>query len=187
MQTINTFFSLQDASQDWVSGVMHSQEFSQVKQSIAQEIKGVPLPPSFYEKMIQELPHSLDIEIKDILVWAWRKRGEIIQYRDQRRYPPGDTHIVPLLEHTVVSKHSPTIQPVINNQELPIKIKFDIVLKLKMKGAMLGIRDGKIMEILVGSCTGSGSIQYAGVVVLEKKTAPYTLPATISLGEGVTI
>jgi hypothetical protein len=187
MQTINTFFSLQNASQDWVSGVIQSQEFSRVKQSIAQRIKGFPLPPSFYEKIIQELPHSLDIEIKDILVWAWRKRGEIIQYRDKEKYPPGETHIVPLLEHTVVSKHSPTIQPVIDNVELPTKIKFDIVLKLKMKGSMLNIRDGKIMEILVGSCTGSGSIQYAGIAILEKKTAPYTLPAIINLGEGITI
>lgn len=187
MQTINTFFNLQDASQDWVSGVLHSQEFSQVKQSIAKEVKGVPLTASFYEKMVRELPQSLDIEIKDILVWAWRKRGEIIQYRDKKKYPPGETHLVPLLEHTVISEHSPTIQPVINNVELPTKIKFDIVLKLKIKGAMLGIRDGKIMEILTGSCTGSGSIQYAGIAVLEKKTAPFTLPGTINLGEGITI
>ena len=187
MQTINTFFSLQDASQDWASGVLSSQEFSRVKQSITKEIKGFPLPPSFYEKIIQELPQSLDIEIKDILVWAWRKRGEIIQYRDKKKYPPGETYLVPLLEHTVISKHSPTIQPVINNVELPTKIKFDIVLKLKLKGAILDIRDGKIIEILTGSCTGSGSIQYAGITILEKKTAPYTLPATLNLGEGITI
>jgi hypothetical protein len=61
------------------------------------------------------------------------------------------------------------------------------VLKLKLKGAMLDIRDGKIIEILTGSCTGSGSIQYAGITILEKKTAPYTLPATLNLGEGITI
>lgn len=186
MQTINTFFSLQDGSQDWISGVTQSQAFAQVKQSIGQEISGFTLPASFYEQMIRELPGALDIEIEDILVWAWRTRREIAQYRDRGKYPPGETHIVPLLEHTVVSRHSPTIQPVINNLELP-KIKFDIVLKLKMKGAMLGIRDGKIMEILVGSCTGSGSIQYAGATILEKKTAPFTLPATINLGDGITI
>jgi hypothetical protein len=187
MHTISTFFGLQDGSQDWISGVMQSQEFARVRQSIGQEIKGFTPPPFFYEKMIRELPGGLDLEIKDILVWAWRKRREITQYRDPARYPPGETHIVPLLEHTVVSKHGLTIQPVVNKVELPTKIKFDIVLKLKMKGTMLGIRDGKIMEILVGSCTGSGSIQYAGATILEKKTAPFTLPATINLGEGITI
>jgi hypothetical protein len=191
MQTINTFFNLQNGSQDWISRVTQSREFAQFKQSVAQEIKGFPLPPAFYEKMVQELPNSLNIEIKDILVWAWRKRGEIIQYRDKGKYPPGETHLVPLLEHTVVSKHSPTIQAVIDYVDLPeIKlpeIKFDIVLKLQMKGAILSIQDRKIMEILVGSCTGSGSIQFAGLVVVEKKTAPYTLPATINLGEGITI
>lgn len=187
MQTIKTFFGLQNGSQDWVSKVAKTQEFARVEQSIAQEIKGIPLPPAFREKIVRELPHTLDIDIKYILVWAWREHAEIAKYQDRRKYPPGESHVVPLLEHTVVSKHSPTIQPVVNGKELPIKLKFDVVLKLKMKGAMLSIRDGKIMEILVGSCIGSGSIQYSGVTILEKETAPYTLPGTINLGEGITI
>jgi len=186
MQTLNTFFGTQSGSTAWVSSVIQSQEFARVKQRLNQEIKGFTPPSTFYERMIGKLTSALDIEIQDILVWGWRKRNEIRQYRDQRKYPPGETQIVPLLEHSVVSKHNPTIKLMANQKELH-KFKFDIVLQLKMKGVMLGIRGGKIMEIMVGSCSGSGSVQYAGITILERKTAPLNLPATIMLGEGISI
>ena len=186
MQTINHFFNLHTGSQEWVSRVIKSEEFNQIEKKLVQEIEGFQVPPAFYELLIREVTQALDIEMSDLLVWAWRTRREIAQYRDRERYPPGESHIVPLIEHTVVSKHSPTIQPVVNNVPLQ-KIKFDVILKLKMKGAMLKIRDAKIMEILVGSCSGSGAIEYAGLAILEKKTAPYEFPGTISLGEGVSI
>jgi hypothetical protein len=186
MQTINTFFGTESESTAWVSSVIQSQEFALVKQSLNQEIKGFTPPSTFYERMIGKLTSALDIEIQDILVWSWRKRNEIIQYRDKGKYPPGETQIVPLLEHSVVSKHNPTIKVMVNQKEVH-KIKFDVLLKLMLKGAMLGIRDGKIMEIMLGSCSGSGSVQYAGLTILERKTAPLNLPATITLGEGISI
>lgn len=186
MQTINHFFNLHTGSQEWVSKVIKSEEFNQIKKKLAQEIKGYPVPPAFYELLIREVTQALDIEMSDLLLQAWRTRREIDQYRDKKRYPPGESHIVPLLEHTVVSKHSPAIQPVVNNIHLR-KITFDIILKLKLKGAMLKIRDAKIMGVLMGSCSGSGTIEYAGLVILEKKTAPHSFPSSISLGEGVSI
>jgi hypothetical protein len=186
MQTINHFFNLHDRSTDWVSRIVKSQEFSRIKRRMAQELKGFRVPPSFYELVIRQLTDMLDINISYILIQTWCKHREIIQYRDTDKYPPGEVFIVPLIEHTVSSRHSPTIQPIINNVPLS-KIKFDVVLRLKMKGVMLKILDGKITEILIGSCAGNGSIEYAGFAVLEKETAPITFPASIVLKEGVRI
>jgi hypothetical protein len=185
MQTLNTFFGTQKESQGWVNSITESQEFAQAKQSIAQELTGFQVPPSFYELLIVKLCEALDIEIGNILVWGWRKQGEIAKYRDSEN-PPDGSHEVPLLEHTLVSKHSPTIQPVIN--EVPLaKLKFDISLRLKLKGVKLFIRDGKIMEAKTGTCSGSGSIGYAGFAILEKKTAPYNLPGSIPFAQGIPI
>jgi hypothetical protein len=185
MQTLNTFFNTQRESPGWVNSITESQEFAQAKQLIAQELTGFPVPPSFYELLIMKLCDALDIEIGNILVWGWRKHGEIGQYRDKEN-PPSGSHEVPLLEHTLLSKHSPTIQPVIN--EVPLaKLKFDIMLKLKLKGVKLFIRDGKIMEVKTGTCTGSGSIEYAGFTILEKKTAAYSLPGSIPFKQGIPI
>lgn len=185
MQTLNTFFNTQSESMEWASSVTKSPGFAQAKQLMAQELTGFQLPPSFYELLIMKICEAMDIEIGDILVWGWRKQREILQYRNKEN-PPGGSHKVPLIEHTLVSKHSPTIQPVIN--EAPIaKLKFDITLKLKMKGITLVIRDGKIMEVTTGTCTGNGSMAYAGFTILEKKTAPYSLPGLIPFKQGIPI
>ncbi|HLA98039.1 MAG TPA: hypothetical protein VJL34_06265 [Anaerolineales bacterium] len=185
MHTLNTFFNTQAESTDWVSNITKSKEFAQAKQRIAQELKGFTVPPSFYELMILKLTEALDIDIGDILVWGWRKQREIVQYRGKEN-PPGGAHNVPLLEHTLVSKHSPTLQPVVNSVRLA-KLKFDILLKLKMNSAVLIIRDGKIMAVQTGNCVGNGSIAYAGFTLLEKKTAPVNLPGSIVFKEGIPI
>lgn len=185
MQTLNTFFNTQRESTEWAASITKSQGFAQAKRLMAQELTGFQLPPSFYEQLIMKICEAMDIEIGDILVWGWRKQREILQYRNKEN-PPGGSHKVPLIEHTLVSKHFPTIQPVIN--EVPIaKLKFDITLKLKMKGVMLVIQDGKIVEVMTGTCTGNGSIAYAGFTILEKKTAPYSLPGSIPFKQGIPI
>jgi len=186
MQTINQFFNLREGSTKWVSTITKSQEFGPIKQRMAQELKAIPLSPSFYELAIRGLTDLLDIELSKILLGAWCKHREIIQYRDKSKYPSGNVYIVPLIEHTITSRHSPTIQPIINDVPLP-KIKFDVVLKLKLKGAMLKILDGMITEIQVGSCIGNGSIEYSGFPVLEKGTAPVDFPASFVLKEGIPI
>ncbi|HSF83937.1 MAG TPA: hypothetical protein VLA49_22095 [Anaerolineales bacterium] len=185
MLTLNDFFNTQNGSTEWIAGITGSQEFMQAKTRIAQELTGFQIPPSFYELLIVKLTEALDLDIGNILVWGWRKQREIIQYRDKEN-PPEGSHHVPLLEHTIVSKHSPTIQPVVNEVRLA-KLKFDILLKLKMKGAILIIRDGNIMAIQTGTCTGNGAIAYAGFAILEKKTAPFKLPGSLVFKDGIPI
>lgn len=186
MLTINQFFNLQNESTRWVSRVVNSPEFAPIKRQMAQEMKRVPKPAGYDAFVVRQLTDLLDLDVGRILAGAWCKHQEIIRYRDQEKYPPGEVHLVPLVEHTVTSKQSPTIQPIINGAPLR-KIKFDVVLKLRIKGAMLKIRDAKISEILVGSCTGSGSIEYAGLTLVERKTAPVNLPGSIALKEGIAI
>jgi len=185
MQTLNTFFNTGAESTDWVSNITKSKEFVQARQRIAQELKGFTVPPSFYELMILKLTEAMDIDIGNILIWGWRKQREIVQYRNKEN-PPGGSHNVPLLEHTLASKHSPTLQPVVNGVRLA-RLKFDINLKLKIYGAVLIIRDGKIMQVLTGNCVGNGSIAYAGFAILEKKTAPINLPGSLVFKEGIPI
>lgn len=186
MTTINHFLNIQKGSTNWIPGILNNPNFDKVKQQIVQEFEGVRILPSIYELLIMKLADALDIEVGDVLVWAFRKHREVAQYRDQKKYPPGEDHVVHLLEHTVVSKHSPTIQPKLNKVPGP-KIKFDVVLKLRLRGAKLIIRDAKITQIMTGSCTGSGSIEYEGFTLLEKKTSPFELPGSIPFEEGIPI
>jgi hypothetical protein len=185
MDTLSTFFNIQNKSLKWALYITQSQGFAQVKQKMAPLLTGAPLPQYFYEFFVTSLHKGLNIDIGSILVWGWRKHEEIIEYRDKKN-PPEGSHKVVLAKNTVVSKHSPVLKPKVNGVKLG-EIKFDIVLKLTTNGAILLIRDGKVMEIQTGTCIGSGSIEYAGIPFIEKETAPFSLPGSIPFEQGIPI
>ncbi|MEJ2759282.1 MAG: hypothetical protein P8046_12445 [Anaerolineales bacterium] len=174
MQTLNEFFYTQQNSTQWANQVTSQRTFGRAKEIIGQELAGVDLPPAFYEKLILKLCEALDLKIGNLLVAGWRKHREIISYRDKEN-PPVGYHTVPLLEHTLVSKHQPTIQPVFNHVPLA-KLTFDVLLKLKLAAGKLYIRDGKIFKAGTGTWTGSGSIEYKGIPILTRETATYDIP-----------
>lgn len=186
MQTINQFFNLRNGSKEWISRIVNSPEYAPVKRSMAHELQGYPRPAVLDRLVARQLADLLDVDLSHVLVAAWRKHEEIIKYRDSDKYPPGEVNLVPLAEHTVSSQHSPSIQPIINEIHLP-PITFDVTLKLTLKGAMLKILDARIIEILVGSCTGNGSVTYAGQALVERETAPVNFPGSIALKKGIAI
>jgi len=52
---------------------------------------------------------------------------------------------------------------------------------------VLKVRGGKIREISAGRCRGKGTLECAGVALLQKETDAYDLPGRVSLGEGIDI
>ena len=66
-------------------------------------------------------------------------------------------------------------------------LEFTITLALKLEGVVLKVRGGKIREISAGRCRGKGTLECAGVALLQKETDPYELPGRVSLGEGIDI
>jgi hypothetical protein len=185
MQTLNSFFNFQKGSNEWINSIISSQGFGEAKQLFSQDLPGFQPPPSFFELMLAKLPEAMEVDIAKILVGAWRKHREIAQYRDMTS-PSEGYHEVALLEHTIRSKHSPTIQPVINGVAFP-KLRFDITLQLDLQGGRLFIRGGKIMKATTGTCTGRGTIEFKGHKIYEKKTQSYQLPGEIVFDPGIAI
>ncbi len=178
MTTQSNFFDLNNPSKKWVSNVLKTPEFKKVQANIQKELKGRQLPPAFYELLIRELTEPLGKGVGDVLVEGWKKRQEILEYRDREKFSNEDGYIVILIDHSLTSKHTHAVQPVINNVYLP-KLKFDVLLKLNLKGVGLKIRDAKIEEIRAGSFTGSGEIKYKSVTLVEKETGAITVPLEI--------
>jgi len=91
-----------------------------------------------------------------------------------------------LADHTIISEHTPSLQIQINEISLG-EVQFNINLELTLKGVILKIQNGKIMEATVGSCEGKGSVSYGDFSILEKETEPIALPLTVDFGEGLSI
>jgi hypothetical protein len=136
--------------------------------------------------ILKKLLEALNINVADIMVSAWDRCGEVLQYSNKKKCPAGRCQMVHLAEHTIESIHEPSIEIYYNNQPIS-EINFEITLFLTVEGIVLEITDGRIMKIHTGSCRGGGCIKCEGITILKKKTRRFTLPGTISLGKGIAI
>jgi len=67
------------------------------------------------------------------------------------------------------------------------KIVFDISAEFKLKGLMLKIENGKIVEVEAGSCEGSGEIKVEEHELLHKDFGPTSMPGKVGLGSGIPV
>lgn len=183
--TLNQFFSLEkDLWQKRLSMIESSEKISLLKESVLQEAR-VKWPLAF-DTIAEKITDILNIGIPDIMVMAWNKYKILLKYLDKQKYPPSETFLVPLAEHTIKSEHRPYIEILINDKPVG-KIEFNIAISLALKGIILKIQDGKIKEVITGTCKGKGTIRCENLVILEKETESISLPGSINLGEGMPI
>jgi hypothetical protein len=181
--TLNDFFSTDQVIDEQLDKLEKSEHFTTLKEKV---FKTVSLPAGMYKLLIRQVSDLLNINIMEILAGGWSKYSEFLQYLDKDQYPPDETVYVPLIEHTLTSKHSPSLQPVINEKSLG-KIEFDVNLEFLLKGAILKIRDGRIMGAKIGTVEGKGDVQYDGFKLFEAESQPIGLPVNIDLNPGIPI
>lgn len=183
--TVNQLFAAEQGTADKKLVNAATQEnVATLKERLAQEVK--VLWPVVCRVLLNKLMESLDEKVSDVMVAAWAKYQDILQYKDEQQYPPDETYLVLLVKHTIESVYNPYLEININNQPVG-KINFEIEAFLTVEGIHLEIKGGKIMKIHTGSCQAGGSIKCEGITIIEKKTKSFTLPGTIRLGEGVNI
>jgi len=185
--TLNKFFfeGEKDLSSKKLSALESATGVVSLRATILTDAKAVGWTTTWSE-IVEKMKDLLDIGIPEIMVSAWNKYRILLKYLDREKYPPDETFLVPLAEHTIRSVHRPFIEILINDQSVA-KIQFDLDLSLYLKEATLKIQDGKIKEILVGSCKGKGVMKCEGLVILERETDSVVLPGRISLGDGLPI
>lgn len=133
-----------------------------------------------------KIAEVLDVDIVGILLGGWKKYRQLQQYRDPTKYPPEETILLSLTEHSISSSHHPKIE-ILAERVLLARLEFTITLALKLEGIVLKVRGGKIREICAGRLRGKGTLACAGVALLEKETERLELPGRINLGDGIEI
>lgn len=138
------------------------------------------------EELGEQMGKLLDVGLDDILLGGWAKYRHLRQYRDAEKYPPDETILVPLAEHSITSTHEPYIEILVGDRRVG-RITFNIELTLVLEGVVLKVRDGKIWEVKAGRCRGDGRLTTGGVTIAEKETDNIDLPGVIALPEGFEI
>lgn len=125
-----------------------------------------------------------DIPLAKILLPAWKKYREIEKFADPQSYPPEDTELVSLVEHTVQTEHKASLEILFKGAQVKV-IDFAVATELTLEGVVLQIRGGRVMAIEAGSVKGKASLAMESKIVLERPFAPISLPGKIDLGEGL--
>ena len=186
--TLNQFFSYQgkeSLSQDGLLGLDSSEQITALREHLLKKVKRLSWTGAF-DEIINKIEDLLDVRLEDILMGAWNKYRDLLKYCDQEKYPPNETILVHLVEHPIISEHNPYLAVLVNDVEVA-RVEFTINLALYVKGAVLKIKGGKIMEILPGECQGKGTLACGKFVLLKQETKSFAMPYSIKLGDGVPI
>ena len=185
--SINTLadFFLMDAktlSKDQRSSIETSSQIKELKKNLQKEAKSLKWSP-ILDQVADKIADLLNnITIKDIMLRAWNKYHYLDKYLDKSKYAPDETILIPLVEHTIKSKHHPSIEILVNDHVVD-SIKLDIVVAFKLKGIMLTIKDGKIRQIQTGTCKISGTVKYGQMILAQKELDTISLPGKINLDD----
>jgi hypothetical protein len=165
------------------SGVDLYQAATEIKESVKREARAIRWP--WVRDLVAEKAHDvLNLNVVDVLGEAWKKYAEIEKYADRQKYGPEDSILVPLVEHTVKSKHHPYVEILLH--EKPVgRVEFDLDFSLTLAGFVLKIQDGIIREIQTGSAKGEGKLALATVTLFKRETKPLDFPGHIPLGPGI--
>lgn len=142
--------------------------------------------PVTLEEIHKKIADLLDISILDILIGGWNTYRGLRKYLDKEKYPPTQSILVPLAEHTVKSEHHPYIEILINDGPA-IKIAFEATLTFAARNVMLLVQDGKIKSVKTGEIKGKGTIKCEGALLLEQDFRAIPLPGSVDLGDGIPI
>jgi hypothetical protein len=161
------------------------QAMRDVHEAIKKEIKAVDLG-AVKDALLKKLSTMLDDPLIKAFAVAWSKYSEIVKYRDRENYPPDDTFLVSLGEHTISSEYKPSIQVMINTIVVGT-LEFAVTLAIEVKAFELEIRDAKIRRVRTGTWQGSGDVALEGKQIYSKQLDPVRLPGVVDLGDGVAI
>ncbi len=158
---------------------------SALKQTIEKGASGIKWPVALGE-VVEQVGSLLDVPLGAIISAAWNKYRVLTKYCDPKKYSPDETFLVPLLEHTITSKHRPYIDVLLDDHPIG-RINFAIDVSLTLKGFIAKVQGGRLREIKVGACKMKGTIACEDFPLLEKESDSVDLPGSIDLGEGVPI
>jgi len=180
--TLSTFFATDRHTAKQVKAAQTTPAFAKMKDQLAKSENG--MSGKMAGMMIDRISDLLQVDIADILTNAWCTVQELVKYSDPQSNPKDNPAFVHLSEHKITSIHHPQFKPTWNGKSLAT-IRFDVYIELDLKGVILTISNGRIVEATIGSCLGSGSIGYSGLSLFEKQSKNIPFPTKISFGKGI--
>ena len=157
-------------------------EADEIKAALAKAAPGLPLD-TLRDGIGKAVQDALDVPVADILIGTWQRARDLRAALETTGKSAGATVLVPLLGHTITSKHRPYVDIVVEGVTLAHLI-FTVKAELRLDGVVLRVRRGRITDILAGTVKVKGTLKFGDVVLAEKALAPISIPGSLTLRPG---
>lgn len=142
----------------------------------------VAIPRSFREAAAEKVAGALDgllaVPLSDMLANAFNGCREL------RTYADGKEHEVEQFDFSVESAHAPYVELKVAGLP-PQRVHFPVTVSLEFSGAILVIRDNRVMSIKAGTCTAAGTLCCEKIELAKRASSPFRFPGELGFGHGI--
>lgn len=117
----------------------------------------------------------LECDVIELLAQGWLHAKAFRAYADPAQYPPDETVVVHLAEHSFVREIHPVLDVTVAGCP-PLRLRFTVALAAQFSGVALSIRDGHILGGTLGDASVSAGLSYGSVKLAEKESGKLSLP-----------
>jgi hypothetical protein len=165
---------------DPVAPAERSDQWQEFQNRLGREIQTIKWPAAMPD-LVSKVEELFNAKLPDLLVASWKKTRELQDVLEESKKAPEEVMFLGLAEHVISSEHHPYIEIRINGVPQPKRIQFTVILSATLKGVVLKIKGGTIVEIQMGSCEFDGEVKYEDLTIAEKKLGPIRLQGVSTL------
>jgi hypothetical protein len=157
-----------------------SNQWPEFQNRLSREINTIKWPAAMPD-LISKIGELFNVELPDLLIVSWKKARELQDALAESKKAPEEVIFLELAEHVITSEHHPYIEIRIAGVPLPKRIQFTVALSATLKGVVLRIKGGEIVEIQAGCCDFEGKVKYEDLTIADKKVGPIELLAVSTI------
>ncbi len=178
--TVGAF--LLEADRDHLQAVEAEAGLAAVRTALSAQAAAIPWEAARAE-IDRVVRSALDVKLDDVLVSAWVRSALLVRYLDSSKYAPDQAILAHLSEHTIKTTLKPSIDVYVGDV-LVKAVPLEAQLSLALKGFVLTIKGGRVLQIATGTCKATGKVTLAGVPLAEKTLESFSFPGVIHFPDG---
>jgi hypothetical protein len=182
--TIGSLFALDpDVLSKEANTVLRSSDAMRALISFAGGTRADAIGSSAIRNVSAVLHGILDTSLSTAVAGVWNTCKELMRYADPNEYPPEQAVTCTLSKHTIGITHQPCVELLFEGRKVGALL-FDLDIELEVGSAILSIRNGRIYEAVLATCTVSGDLRYRTATLVSKTSQTFE-PPPIQFNHGI--
>ncbi len=126
------------------------------------------------------LADLLELPVGNIALRAWSARRELAEAKERTAGDPTARETVRLLEHTIESTHTPTVEVTAAGLTKTV-LELELVVELTIASAAFVVQGGQVVESRAAQASGKVELSGSGVTLFERELPAFDLETAADL------